>query len=178
MIPSSIHIDTVLQGLNTRFARYADAIGTNNTILNLVSKLSCVEFFGWLECSLDEIYIEIADKITDVSSKNIALKRIEDLNSFRRDRFESMLGILGIVFLEQEYNKLSSIEKGYFDLFRQRLSEFPDIRNHHAHNHIIEPYKKKTVNIFKPPSELQKLRVEIDKGFIVLDKMLKSAGII
>lgn len=174
MIPSSTYIDQTLFTLNRIFKR-CDALVSDNNMVCLVAKLAFIEFCGWLECSLDEVYKELANKIRNNDSKSNALNNIQNTSAFKRPKFESVIGLVGIRVIETELAKLSQADQVVFEQFMGTLSrDLQDQRNIHVHNHIVAI----SPNRLKSPSETIELCNKIKAGFVVLDKLLRNAGLI
>jgi hypothetical protein len=110
---------------------------TNPTQSLFYSKLAILELCGWIEKSMDDIILRIANlhlrqtSNHEVVEKNIILRTFgfEYKKHFRR----MMSQLIGIIFVEKLEKELDQVK---FQIFQSTLDTLKEIRNKESHTHI------------------------------------------
>jgi hypothetical protein len=149
-----IAIENTINTLNTEYNKHS-----GNEIF--LSKLSLMEFCGWIEQSFDEILKNyINSKSLEPKNIDYANKIIDDVYSFEEAKIRKMLiNILGIVNFGLVETALSSD----WEQFKSTLNNFYKKRCTAAHTHI-----DRTTQSFDAPSVI---RTNLNNLFPIMQKL-------
>lgn len=162
------YIKTTLKQLT---ALYDKAIHQKGQQELLYSKLILLEICGWIEETMDDMILQIAQKtLKEKENKDYIKQMIEKNHGFDYDRnFRKMLiSVIGIVSVEKLERQL---KQKIFIQFKSTLKILKHRRNAAAHTHIQGTMKHRDA-----PSVLQKYFDEVCSGLQDIEKKIIVLG--
>lgn len=129
-----INYSDILSTLTTLCNMYDDSSDMDSPVF--CSKLSLLEFSGWVELAFDEILKEyVNSRITEPIIRDQALKIIDNTYGFdyKKNIVPMMISIIGTVNYQVFLSDITPLEKEHF---KNILSDFTVKRNRAAHTNI------------------------------------------
>lgn len=131
-------IKNILTSLNNKYDTETD-----NDYLSLYSKMSVMEFGGWIEVTFDEIWNHYLDRVvTDTTIKEYLAKLVVDNYGF--EYYKNIQKIFcSIIGGKNWQDIISQLEQsGSFSQFKSILNNFSAKRNSFAHTTIGLPIQR------------------------------------
>ena len=115
----------------------------------LYSKLAILELSGWVEGSLKDLLIRLADKKLDDDEAKLEFKKtIQNPGGFKYDRhFQHLLNkAIGFINREAIEKEINSKDYDKLEKFKTALNNLSAIRNDYAHTFSHKPQKTPTTS--------------------------------
>lgn len=115
---------------------------TNTDYLNLYSKMSVIEFCGWIEVSFDEIWKQYLNRVvSDSIIRNYLIKAIDENYGFEYSKNIQKIFclIIGGKNWQNLLSQLETVNRGYSVQLKSILNDFTRRRNSFAHTTIGLP---------------------------------------